>query len=117
MFRLVSLLMCWVCLFGNVSAGEAPSSVSLMPIPENIVFTGLAFRVDTSFRIVIQGNAHERLYSGATIQGGLKGDVGWEKDALEAIEKAQEPRGETELMILLAIEKLVARARGNIPTK
>lgn len=65
-YRLVPLLLCRMFLFGNVSAGEAPSSISLMPIPENIMFTELAFRVDTSFRIVIQGNAHERLYSAAT---------------------------------------------------
>ena len=51
------------------------------------------------------------------IQSGVRGDVAWEKEALEAIEKAKEPRGQTELMILPAIEKLVARARSNIPTK
>jgi hexosaminidase len=35
-------------------------------MPATLAFTNEAFRVDTSFRVAIAGNAHKRLYAGAT---------------------------------------------------
>lgn len=61
-FLLVPLLFFSLFMCARASERE----VFLMPMPETIAFTGETFRLDTTFRIAIEGVAHKRLHSGAT---------------------------------------------------
>ncbi|MBN1999073.1 family 20 glycosylhydrolase [candidate division KSB1 bacterium] len=46
----------------------------------------------------------------ALVENGTRADEDWIKEKLETLEKAKAPRGQTELMIVSAVEKLVKRA-------
>lgn len=42
------------------------ATLNLMPVPEKIEITGKKFRITNNFRIAINGNPHDRIYSAAT---------------------------------------------------
>lgn len=58
-------VFCFLLLI-TATAFSQQTKPALMPMPEKINWQDGKFRVDTTFRVAVSGNAHERIYPNAT---------------------------------------------------